>query len=102
MLIQHIVIFPNQTFKQYSATVQGFLNSHKQIATRIDLVIDVYIENSLNAATKAKRGRGMRQTGAAETPVPPNWPNFLRVETNKQELFLYLAQRNFFEKPDSS
>ena len=41
-------------FKQYSAKVHDLLNAYFQTATRIDLVFDVYIENSLKAVTRAE------------------------------------------------
>ena len=56
-LVYFLPPFPNQMFKQYSAKVHDFLNAYFQTVTRIDLVFDVYIENSLKAATRAKRER---------------------------------------------
>ena len=38
-------------------TLLGFF----QNSSRIDLVFDVYLDDSLKAATRAKRGRGLRR-----------------------------------------
>ena len=54
----------------------------------MDLVFDVYRKNSL----KVKRGKGYKTLVAPETKVPGNWNEFLRDDSNKTELFTFLAE----------
>ena len=92
-LVHFITPFANSTFKQYANKLYDNLKLNlMRECQRVDLVFDVYIENSLKAATRAKRGKGVRRRVAAETKIPGNWSNFLRDEKNKQELFSFLAQ----------
>ena len=58
----------------------------------MDLVFDVYRKNSLKAATRVKRGKGRTRMVAPETKVPGNWNEFLRCDSNKTELFTFLAE----------
>ena len=51
---------------------------------RVDIVWDVYREDSLKAQTRRNRG-------ANNTSIPANWRNFLRVDANKDALFRLLA-----------
>ena len=70
------------------------VNSFCQKANRIDIVFDVYQENSLKNDTRESRGSG-EGTGI---PVRHNTPiqhkklkDFLRVKDNKTELFEKIA-----------
>ena len=63
-----------------------------QHVKRIDIVWDEYVDNSLKATTRNKRGSGVRQLVAANNKLPSNWKEFLREDRNKQELFRFLAQ----------
>jgi hypothetical protein len=67
------------------------LNSEGTI-TRIDVVFDVYTEESLKAETRERRGKGIRISVKVDTPVWKNWQQFLQVDENKSELFHLLAQ----------
>ncbi|VDI16024.1 Hypothetical predicted protein [Mytilus galloprovincialis] len=60
---------------------------------RIDIVFDTYIDNSLKASTRGKRGKGIRRRVQDETNVPGNWQEFLRLDENKIELFHFLADK---------
>ena len=62
------------------------------IYKRIDVVFDVYIRASLKAATREKRGKGIRRIVAAENKCPGNWSQFLKDELNKKELNEFLAE----------
>ena len=56
------------------------------------IVFYVYRKNSLKAATREKRGRGVRQRVAGFTKVPNDWNLFLRELENKDELNKFLAE----------
>jgi len=51
----------------------------------------VYLRDSLKSGTREKRGIGTRTRVTANTKIPKNWTEFLRVDDNKTELFHYLA-----------
>ena len=59
---------------------------------RIDIVFDVYLPNSLKAATTEKRGRGVRKRVSAENKCPSNWLQFLKDAMKKKELNEFLAE----------
>ena len=61
----------NQTFKDYSSEV---FRSHGRdySAERIDVVFDMYKHESLKAATRCKRGKGVRRKIQHDTVVPNN------------------------------
>ncbi|KAJ8368254.1 hypothetical protein SKAU_G00082820 [Synaphobranchus kaupii] len=59
---------------------------------RIDVVWDVYSKTSLKSGTREQRGTGARRRVTLTTKVPGNWASFLRVDLNKQELFMELAK----------
>jgi len=59
--------------------------------TRVDVVWDKYLPDSLKGSMRIKRGSGTRRRVEPHNSIPPNWENFLREEKNKEELFRYLA-----------
>ena len=59
---------------------------------RIDIVWDVYSKTSLKSGTRKQRGSGARRRATFSTKVPGNWAAFLRVDLNKQELFVEIAK----------
>ena len=61
-------------------------------ATRLDLVWDIYREDSLKSMARLKRGEGVRRRVSATAAIPRNWQGFLRVDENKTELFALLTQ----------
>ena len=79
-----------------------YLASKLQTVSRLDLVWDRYIADSLKGSARSKRGKGegRRMVGAAA--IPGNWQNLLRVDTNKTELFKFLSQAIFtwFDQDD--
>ena len=58
---------------------------------RIDIVFDVYSHHSLKLLTREKRGVASRLHITANTKIPANWQELLRVDENKTELFQFLA-----------
>ena len=81
------------TFDDYAHRI--FIpNVIKQLenTTRVDVVWDTYIPNSIKESTRERRGTGIRRK-VAEKKNPGNWSDFLRDPTNKQELFVYLSTK---------
>lgn len=60
---------------------------------RLDLVWDEHQADSLKASTRERRGKGVRRRVEANTFIPGNWQEFLRIDDNKSELFTFLAKR---------
>jgi len=82
----------SMTFKQYADSVfLPYLNSLLKDILRLDVVWDVYTDDSLKSSTREKRGKGIRRRVSSTNTVPGNWQEFLRVPENKSELFQYLA-----------
>ena len=50
---------------------------------RVDMVFDAYLEDSLKAVTRRKRGKGIRRHVEGNKQVPSNWQEFLSVDENK-------------------
>lgn len=82
----------SETFTEY---VYEFLTYvRKQFtgsAKRVDVVFDVYRPVSLKAATRLKRGKGMRIRVEGKKKLPGNWHQFLKDGGNKRELFNLLS-----------
>ena len=89
-----VVIKPRtKTFFRYAE--QSFLpykKSQLRHVKHVDIVWDEYVENSLKATTRSKRGTGVRRRDTANNQLPRNWKEFLRVDENRRELFKFLAE----------
>ena len=46
----------------------------------------------MKAATRAKRGKGILRRVVGTAAIPRNWQHFLRVDSNKTELFTFLSE----------
>jgi len=57
----------------------------------LDIVWDTYIQNSIKASARERRGQGVRQKVVGKNKMPTNWKGFLRDEKNKEELFKFLS-----------
>ena len=80
------------TFAQYSESVFiPYVQKCIQSVQRVDIVWDQYKQDSLKADTREKRGKlkGIRRKVAASTKLPGNWQDFLKDDTNKEELFSF-------------
>ena len=53
------------------------ISAQLQHVKRIDIVWDDYVEASLKATTRHKRGQGVRQQVAPGNKLPRNWKEFL-------------------------
>ena len=83
----------SKTFEVYVKEVfLPYISLQHCKATRIDLVWDVYLNDSLKGAARLKRGQGIRRRVVGTGVIPGNWQNFLRGNRNKTELFSYLSQ----------
>ena len=67
-----------------------YLSTKLQTVSRLDLVWDRYTADSLKGSARSKRGKGVRRRMVGVAAIPGNWQNFLRVDTNKTELFKFL------------
>jgi len=65
--------------KQFTGSVQS--------VKQVDVVFVVYRPVSLKAATRLKRGKGMRIRVEGKRKLPRNWHQFLQEDGNKRELF---------------
>ena len=79
------------TFLSYAQQLHNYVKMWHTLVLRVDIVFDVYKDDSLKAATREKRGKGIRRRVVGENKVPGNWTQFLRDERNKEELFSFLA-----------
>ena len=70
-----------------------YLASQLQQATRVNVVWDVYIPNSLKADTRNQWGECIRRRVEPLSRIPGNCQEFLRVDENKTELFSCLANK---------
>jgi len=79
------------------------MSTKLQTVSRLDLVWDTYLADSLIGSTRAKRGQGVRRRVVAAAAIPGNWQNFLRVDSSKKtELlrFLSAALMEWFNQED--
>ena len=67
------------------------IDSQLQHASRVDIVWDQYLENSLKSQARSKHGKGVRMRVDGATNLLGNWQEFLRIDANKTELFAFLA-----------
>ena len=82
------------TFNEYADKVFiPYVNKQLQHSTRVDIVWDVYVTDSLKESTREKRGKGVRRKVSGQTKLPGNWINFLHDPSNKKELFTFLMSK---------
>ena len=83
-----------QTFEDYFNYVFApYIARQLETVQRVDVVWDVYHEDSLKRCTRKKRGYDRRRKVLASTRIPSDWKGFLRVDGNKDELFKLLAEK---------
>ena len=83
----------NQTFKEYAA--QKFkprIAKRLSNVLRIDVVFDVYLENSLKNSARLHHGEGSGKRVKDNYKVPTNWKTFLHHSENRSELFSFLEK----------
>jgi hypothetical protein len=83
-----------KTFSEYASQIfLPYLSSQIQHCKRMDVIWDVYFENSLKEDTRNTRGKGIRRRVEPSSVIPGDWQAFLRVSKNKTELFSFLAKQ---------
>ena len=84
----------SRTFEEYSQNMfLPYVKAQLVNVTRVDVVWNTYIEGSLKAKTRNKRGKGIRRRVMPDSKIPGNWAAFLRIDKNKEELFHFLADQ---------
>jgi hypothetical protein len=84
----------SKTFEEYAVLeVVPKVQTYSCTSTRTDIVFDVYWSSSLKAETRSKRGIGARRRVTDKVKIPQNWRSFLRDNSNKTELFNFLADK---------
>ena len=63
-----------------------------QHTERLDIIFDVYQENSLKSQTRENRGEGIRGSVRKDTPICKNFQKFMRNDSNKTELFKMISE----------
>ena len=82
-----------KTFDEYAQQVFiPHILCQLRCVSRVDLVWDTYMDDSLKGTARAKRGKGVRRRVVGKAAMPGNWQNFLREDNNKTELFSFLSK----------
>ena len=77
-----------KTFDDYaSKVIVPHIESCAQKYSRVDVVLDIYSQDSLKGETRQKRGTGVRRKVVGNSRPPKSWHNFLRCDENKTEIF---------------
>ena len=83
----------SKTFDDYAQDIiLPYIDSCLSKYHRVDIVFDVYIQDSLKASTRVKRGSGVRRKVVGTSKTQKAWNSFLRDSDNKTELFTFLSQ----------
>lgn len=83
----------SRTFDNYANhIILPHITSFAQGHFRVDIVFDVYRDESLKGETRRKRGVGYRRKVTDNTRPPTFWNSFLRCNENKTELFGFLPE----------
>ena len=84
----------SESFDDYILKIIEYIRKQFRGAVlRVDMVFDIYKKDSLKAVTRKKRGKGTRRRVEGKNKIPSNWPEFLRVDENKSELFALISER---------
>ena len=92
VIVQMLKPATAKTFNEYAQEVfTPYILSKFQQTTRLNLVWDRYLPQSLKGTTRAKRGKGVRRRVVGGASIPGNWTSFPRVDENKTEVFSFLS-----------
>ena len=69
------------------------ISKQLESCTRVDIVWDKYIPNSIKESTREKRGKGIQRKVEGKNKLPGKWADFLHDATNKQELFGFISKK---------
>lgn len=82
------------TFADYADQVFiPFFLQQLEGTSRVDLVWDRYLANSIKGLTREHRGSGVRIKVSSQSKIPKKWEDFLRDTRNKTELFSFLSAK---------
>ena len=82
------------TIDEYSnAVFASYVMKQLEFVSRVHLVWDVFVADSLKQCTREKRGSGQRRKVFPSTRIPTDLKGFLRVDQNKDELFKLLGNK---------
>ncbi|KAJ8392755.1 hypothetical protein AAFF_G00072390 [Aldrovandia affinis] len=77
-IVQMLKPAASKTFEEYAQQIFiPYMSTKLQTVSRLDLVWDTYLADSLKGSTRAKRGQGVRRRVVAAAAIPGNWQNFL-------------------------
>lgn len=83
-----------RTFKDYTDNVfMPYIMKQLQPVRRVDIIWDVYRQDSLKAATREKRGCGTHKRVTSSSQIPKNSKSFVCGNEKKTELFYFLAKQ---------
>ena len=86
-------IAPVNTFADYSEQVFiPYIEKRLRDVYRVDIIWDVYRENSFKSQTRKNRGSGAPIRVEHDTKIPTSWKDFLRNDSNKDSLSKLLAK----------
>ena len=72
------------TFEEdFDSVVAPYILRQPEDVKRLDIVWDVYKDDSLKKGTREKQGSGQRRKFLLSTRIPSDWKGFLRVDDNK-------------------
>ena len=88
---------PNGVCKTFSDYVDHvylpYVRNQLQMVSRIDIVFDKYLPDSLKHNTRSNRGNGVRRRVEPGIKLSGDWGSFMRVDDNKTGLFKYPAEQ---------
>ena len=90
------MLFPktSRTIDEYFSTMFApYILQMLQKAKRVDIIWDIYKDDSLKKSLRDKRGTGQRCKVTASARIPSDWKGFFREDRNKEELFKLLANK---------
>ena len=81
-----------RTFGEYAKDISvPYVTSELERSSRVDLVLDVYLKDSLKMTARENRGTEARRRVLLNVKLSSYWKNVLRNDDNKDELFQFLA-----------
>ncbi|KAK5918815.1 hypothetical protein CgunFtcFv8_022763 [Champsocephalus gunnari] len=81
-----------KTFFYYAQKAfSPYILSQLEHVSRVNVVWDEYFPKGLKTETCSKRGKGVHRRVEPSSVIPGNWPELLRIEDKKAELFFFLA-----------
>ena len=88
------------SFNDYAVCVfMPYIRQRLQNVNRLDIVWGRYIKNTIKQSTRESRGTGKHRRVMATTSLTRNLQSFLQVNSNKEELFNFLADHIWKETP---